>query len=427
MIEKNYLSDCLKLVYIYVLTYINNSLTHYFLLTTMVQVKSTRIESIDVLRGIVMVIMALDHVRDYFHYGSFFNDPTNLDTTTPFLFFTRFITHYCAPVFIFLAGTSAFLYGSKRTKGQLFKFLFTRGFWLVFLAFVVNNFIWKFDITYSLVFLQVIWAIGLCMILLSFLILLNLRILLIIGLLLVAGHNLLDSIVMQGTSAESIIWYILHQSQFIQIGDTMYAFAYPIIPWLGLITLGYCFGTFYAKDFDVSIRKKWLLGLGFGSVILFFLIRGINLYGDLTPWSMQDTTTKTVLSFFKLTKYPPSLSYLLITIGPSLLFLYGIEPVKNKITDFFLVFGRVPLFYYFLHVLVIHILAIAGILIFGGEWKNMILTADVFMNAKLSNYGYSLFAVYMVWIAVIGLLYFPSKKYMVYKTNNKDKWWLSYL
>lgn len=390
-------------------------------------IKSTRIESIDILRGVVMVIMALDHVRDYFHYGAFSGDPTSLETTTPFLFFTRFITHYCAPVFIFLAGTSAFLYGQKKTKKQIFKFLFTRGFWLIFLAFVVNNFLWKFDITYSFIILQVIWAIGLCMVLLSFCIFLNLRILLMIGLILVAGHNLLDGIIATGTSFKSIVWYILHQQQFIQIGNKMVAFVYPIIPWFGLITLGYCFGTLYTKTFDVSLRKKWLLLLGFGAIILFFVIRGINLYGDLVPWTNQDTTTKTILSFFKVSKYPPSLSYLLITIGPSLLFLYAIETVKNKITDFFLVFGRVPLFYYFLHVLVIHILAIIGILIFGGDWKNMILTADVFMNAKLSDYGYSLFTVYMVWIAVIALLYFPSKKYMIYKANNKDKWWLSYL
>ncbi|WP_034041014.1 DUF1624 domain-containing protein [Wocania ichthyoenteri] len=393
----------------------------------MLILKSTRIESIDILRGLVMIIMALDHVRDYFHYGSFFTDPSNLETTTPFLFFTRFITHFCAPVFIFLAGTSAFLYGSKKTKPELFKFLFTRGLWLIFLAFVVNNFVWKFDITNSFVILQVIWAIGLCMLLLSFIIFFPIRVLLIIGLILVTGHNYLDNIVVQGTSFKSIIWYILHQEKFINIGNTLFVFKYPIIPWFGLIILGYCFGTFYKKGFDIILRKKWLLYLGFGATVLFFLIRGVNIYGDLVPWQIQDTTTKTMLSFFSVTKYPPSLSYLLITIGPSLLFLYSIERVKNKITDFFLVFGRVPLFYYFLHVLVIHVFAIIGILIFGGEWKDMILTAEVFQNAKLINYGYSLFVVYMVWIGIIALLYFPSKKYMIYKATNKDKWWLSYL
>lgn len=374
-----------------------------------------------------MVIMALDHVRDYFHYGSFFSDPTNLETTTPFLFFTRFITHYCAPVFIFLAGTSAFLYGRKKTKQDLFKFLLTRGIWLIILAIIVNNFLWKFDVTYGFIILQVIWAIGLCMILLSFAIHLPFKALLFFGFLIIAGHNLLDGIVFQGSSFKSIIWYILHQSQFIIIGDTMFAFAYPIIPWFGLISLGYCFGAFYTNSYNPKLRKKYLLGIGTTSIILFFIIRSINIYGDLVPWTIQDTTTKTILSFFSVTKYPPSLAYILVTIGPALLFLYAVENIKNKITDFFLVFGRVPLFYYFLHVLVIHIFAILGMLIFGGDWKNMILTKDVFMNAKLLNYGYSLFAVYLVWIGVIALLYYPSKKYMIYKASNKDKWWLSYL
>lgn len=390
-------------------------------------IKTTRIESIDILRGLVMLLMALDHTRDYFHYGSFLSDPTNLATTTPFLFFTRFITHYCAPVFIFLAGTSAFLYGSKKSKLKLFKFLITRGLWLIFLCLLVNNFLWKFDVTYSFIILQVIWAIGLCMVLLSFVIYLPVRALLIIGLVLIAGHNLLDGITAQGTGFKSILWYILHQQQFIMIGNRMFAFAYPIIPWFGLITLGYCFGSFYKKDFNPELRKKYLLYIGLITTALFFVIRGINIYGDLVPWTIQDTTTKTVLSFFKVTKYPPSLSYLLITMGPAILFLYAIETIKNKITDVLLVFGRVPLFYYFAHILLVHVLAIIGILIFGGDWENMILTKDVFINEKLLDYGYSLFVVYIVWVFVITLLYFPSKTYMHYKANNKDKWWLSYL
>ena len=277
----------------------------------MSEVKSTRIESIDILRGLVMVIMALDHVRDYFHYGSFFSNPTNLETTTPFLFFTRFITHYCAPVFIFLAGTSAFLYGSKKTKLELFKFLFTRGLWLIILALVVNNLLWKFDITYSFIILQVIWAIGLCMILLSFVIFFPIRALLFIGLILVAGHNFLDNIIMEGSSIESIVWYILHQEKFISIGNIFFAFKYPIIPWFGLITLGYCFGKLYKKDYNPNLRKKYLIRISLTSIILFFIIRGINIYGDLIPWTIQETTTKTILSFFSVTKYPPSLIYIL--------------------------------------------------------------------------------------------------------------------
>ncbi|MFG6687154.1 DUF1624 domain-containing protein [Mariniflexile sp. HNIBRBA6329] len=391
-------------------------------------VKTNRIESIDILRGVVMVIMALDHVRDYFHYGSFFINPTNLATTTPILFFTRFITHYCAPVFVFLAGTSAFLYGSKKTKNELFKFLLTRGLWLILLEIVLNNLIWKFDITYSRLILQVIWAIGFSMIVLSFLIFLSRKTTLLIGILIVVGHNTLDSIVMNGASLKSIFWYTLHQPNIITLNNNNdIGIFYPVLPWIGLMILGYCLGSLYTRDFNIEIRKKWLVILGTGSIILFFVLRSINVYGDLVPWTVQRNTTYTVLSFFNVTKYPPSLAYILITIGPALLFLYGMETVKNKLTDFFLVFGRVPLFYYFLHVLVIHILAIIGILIFGGNWQDMILTKEVFANANLINYGYSLFVVYLVWIGIIALLYIPCKKYMIYKSENKNKWWLSYL
>lgn len=392
------------------------------------KIKTNRIESIDVLRGVVMVIMALDHVRDYFHYGSFFNDPTNLETTTPILFFTRFITHYCAPVFVFLAGTSAFLYGSKKTKRELFKFLFTRGLWLIFLEFVVNNLIWTFDLSYSFPIVQVIWAIGVSMVMLSFLIYLPKKVILGIGLLLVFGHNSLDGIVMEGTNFQSIIWYFLHQQQMLVYGsDFIFLIQYPLIPWIGLMALGYCFGQLYSKDFDASIRKNWLLNMGFAAICLFLLLRSLNIYGDLIPWTMQDTTAKTIMSFFNVTKYPPSLLYFCITLGPAMLFLYAFETTKNKLTDFFLIFGRVPLFYYFLHVLVIHALAIIGMLIFGGNWHDMILDAEGFMNENLMSYGYSLFVVYCVWISVVLLLYPFCKKYMMYKATNKDKWWLSYL
>ena len=285
--------------------------------------KTNRIESIDVLRGVVMVIMALDHVRDYFHYGAFFVDPTNLETTTPALFFTRFITHYCAPVFVFLAGTSAFLYGRKKTKPELFKFLFSRGIWLIFLEIVVNNLIWTFDFSFSLQIFQVIWAIGFSMICLSFLIYLPKKIILIIGIILIAGHNLLDGFVMQGQSFQDIVWYALHQEQILTFcSNKLILLHYPLIPWIGLMALGYLFGTFYQKDFDVMVRGKWLLIMGFGALILFFVLRGLNVYGDLVPWAIQDTSTKTILSLFNVTKYPPSLLYLCITMGPAFIFLY---------------------------------------------------------------------------------------------------------
>ncbi len=391
-------------------------------------IKTNRIESIDLLRGVVMVIMALDHVRDYFHYGSFFNDPTDLETTTPILFFTRFITHYCAPVFVFLAGTSAFLYGSKKSKPELFKFLFSRGIWLIILEMVVNNLIWTFDVTYSLQIFQVIWAIGFSMVCLSFLIYLPKKIILVLGILLIAGHNLLDGIVMEGQGFQSIVWYALHQQTFLVPNpDHLVIIHYPVIPWIGLMALGYLFGQLYSSDFKVEIRRNWLLNMGFGTIGLFLFLRSINLYGDLVPWTLQNTTTKTILSFFNVTKYPPSLLFICITLGPSMLFLYVFEATKNKLTDFFLVFGRIPLFYYFLHMLVIHIFAIVGILIFGGNWRDMILDAESFSNGNLATYGYSLLVVYLVWICVVLFLYPFCKRYMIYKANNKNKWWLSYL
>lgn len=390
--------------------------------------KTNRIESIDLLRGVVMVIMALDHVRDYFIYGSFFNDPTNLDTTTPALFFTRFITHYCAPVFLFLAGTSAFLYGSKKPKSELFKFLFTRGLWLIFLEIVVNNLLWRFDIFYGRIGLQVIWAIGLSMIFLSVFIYLPRKIILVVGILLIAGHNLLDGITAQGSGIKSMVWYILHQQHSFTLSEHhTLMFFYPILPWIGVMALGYLFGAFYQKDFNPKVRRKWLLRLGFGALILFFVLRGINIYGDLVPWEIQATHVKTILSFFNVTKYPPSLLYLCITLGPALLFLLVFENTKNKITDFFLVYGRVPLFYYFLHIFLIHVLAVLGLLVSGGNWHDMILTKENFSPDTFATYGYSLFVVYIIWISVVLILYPFCKKYMIYKANNKDKWWLSYL
>ena len=390
--------------------------------------KSKRIQSIDILRGVVMVIMALDHVRDYFHYGSFFVNPTDLETTTPLLFFTRFITHFCAPIFVFLAGTSAFLYGSRKAKPELFKFLFTRGLWLIFLEIVVNTLIWTFDLSYSFIILQVIWAIGLSMICLSFLIFLPKKAILAVGILLIIGHNALDGIVLEGQSWQSILWYTLHQrSRLFLDSGRLISIAYPLLPWIGLMTVGYLFGSFYQRDFDPILRKKWLLRMGLGALVAFLILRTSNVYGDLLPWSVQENTTKTILSFLSVTKYPPSLSYLLITLGPAMLFLFAFENTKNKLTDFFLVFGRVPLFYYFMHMLVIHIFAIIGILLFSGNWQDMILSAENFKAGKLATYGYSLLTVYLVWIGVVLLLYPICKKYMQYKANNKGKWWLSYL
>lgn len=389
--------------------------------------KNKRIESIDLLRGVVMIIMALDHVRIYFYFGSFFNDPTDLDTTTPALFFTRFITHFCAPVFVFLAGTAAFLYGANKTKRELSTFLLSRGIWLIMLEIVVNNFLWTFDPAYSMLVLQVIWAIGVSMVFLSVLVYLPYRVLLGIGLIILLAHNSLDTIQLEGSGFGAILWAMVHQSYLFTLDGLAMYVHYPVLPWIAVMALGYCFGILYKKDFPQELRSKWLLGLGIGAILLFLVVRGINIYGDLVPWSVRENNAYTFFSFLNTTKYPPSLSYLLMILGPSILFLYLFEKSRNRIVDFFVVFGRVPLFYYFLHVFVIHLVALVGIGLAGGNWRDMILTADAFINASLINYGYPLWVVYLIWTAIIVLLYPVCRWYMNYKLSHRRFWWLSYL
>ncbi len=390
--------------------------------------KSRRIESIDVLRGLVMVIMALDHVRDYFHLGAVLYDATNLETTTPLLFFTRFVTHFCAPVFIFLTGTSASLYGQNKSKSDLSRFLWTRGLWLIFVEIVIMNFLWWFNPRYEFINLQVIWVIGLCMICLSALIYLPKKVLIIASLIVIFGHNTLDGISAEGNSLGSILWYIFHQLHFMQVSETrLIGFYYPIVPWFAVMALGYSFGFLFHKGFDPVRRKKFLLQFGFVSIGLFLLIRGINVYGDPAPWSLQRNAMFTFMSFINVSKYPPSLLYLLITIGPTFIVLYLLEGFKNRTTDFLMVFGRVPFFYYILHILVIHSAALLTLVALGKDWRLMIFTSESFMTDKLATYGYSMGVVYLVWILVVAFLYPLSKKYMTYKLVNKDKWWLSYL
>ena len=394
------------------------------------QVKTSRIESIDILRGLVMIIMALDHVRDYSNTGFLYTDPTNLDTTTRILFFTRWITHFCAPVFVFLAGTSAFLYGSKQaSKHRLSRFLFTRGLWLIFIELTIVNFAWTFDIGLGLHIFQVIWAIGICMIFLAGLVFLNKKLLLIIGLLIVFGHNLLDGLTMQGNDPWSILWYFTHQQGLptFQNGNHILFIAYPFLPWLGIMILGYCFGHFYQKGFDIKLRKKWLLYLGFSAIFLFISIRYINIYGNLTAWSYQNNGVYTLLSFFNTTKYPPSLVFTLMTLGPAMLFLYAIESVKNWVTNILVVIGRVPFFYYIIHLYVIHLIGMIGLIVLGEDWEEIIYTPQRFSSGFLADKGFDLWVTYLIWIITVVLLYPLCNMYMKYKANNKDKWWLSYL
>ncbi|MFT3893808.1 MAG: heparan-alpha-glucosaminide N-acetyltransferase domain-containing protein [Anaerolineales bacterium] len=388
---------------------------------------SKRINSIDLLRGLVMVIMALDHVRMYFGLGTWYSDPTNLAETTPLLFFTRWITHFCAPAFVFLAGTSAYLRGTKLPDTKsLSKFLFTRGLWLVFVELVIVNFAWTFDSTYSYRILQVIWAIGISMIVLSGLVFLPTKWIAVIGLILVFGHNILDPIKAFGAFPKDILWYILHQDKTL-LGSSTIAFHYPVLPWIGLMALGYTLGTLYIPTFDESKRKKWLLWTGIGAALLFILLRGFNLYGEPSAWAEQASSTFTLISFLNTTKYPPSLQFLLMTMGPVLIFLSVSEAWRNRIANALIVFGKVPFFFYILHLYLIHALAMLALVLAGRDWHEYILSGTGIRSGSLINFGFGLGTVYSIWILVVLVLYPLCRWYQRYRESNPQKWWLSYL
>jgi len=361
-----------------------------------------------------MVIMALDHTRDYF--SNFGHEPTDLAFASTGMFFTRWITHYCAPVFVFLAGCSAHLaQSSKKTLKQTATQLLTRGLWLVLVEVTIVRLGWAFDIDYSIVFLQVIWALGCSMILLSGLIFLPLRLILAIGLVIVFGHNMLDGIKAQQMGAYGNLWEFLHQQGPVKYGNgnTIMVF-YPLIPWVGLMPLGYCFGA--VMKMPEAQRNRWLYGIGGTATILFIVLRYINIYGDPAYWHAQTTLHRTVLSFLNTTKYPPSLLYLLMTLGPAITALPLLEQLQGPAAQFFTVYGRVPFFYYVLHIYLIHSIAqLVGII----EPQTMI-------KGITMHPGFALPVVYAYWITVVLLLYYPCRWFMRYKMSHK-KWWLSYI
>ena len=384
-----------------------------------------RIQSIDLLKGLVMVIMALDHVRDYFHYSAFFFDATDPEQTTWPIFITRFITHFCAPAFSFLAGTSAFMIGKRKLPAELSSFLFKRGLWLVFVEIIIINFGWKFDINFTHIGLQTIWSLGISMIVLAGLIYLPKKIILAISIVIIFGHNLLDNIHFEG----SYFWSILHEyKQFEFIEGHKVLFAYSLLPWIAVMSLGYCFGSLYDSSFEVKKRKRILNNLGIGSLVLFLILIAINKYGNPVQWTNYGITSKTLMSIFDINKYPPSLLYLLITLGGTFLFLANAEKLKGKVVDFFCVFGRVPFFYYILHIYLIHLIAVFAAEFTGFGWQVMVSMPTFATRVEaLKGYGFNLITVYVVWIIVILLLYPLCKKFDNYKQSHKEKWWLSYL
>ena len=360
-----------------------------------------RINSLDILKGLIIVLMSLDHFRDYFHYEAFFFNPTDPELTNNTTFFIRWITHYCAPVFAFLAGVSAYIVGNKYDKKYLSKFLLSRGIWLVFVEIAIMNFGWKFDIEFDFIVLGVIWMLGICMILLSGLIWLSLKQILIFSLFIIFGHNLLDVF----DISENFIWAVIHKLEFFNYSETKtLAVVYPIVPWIGVMSLGYFFGQFFQKDFSQDLRIKILKRVGIISIIVFFIVRFLNSYGNSKTWINYDLFPQTIYSFMDPQKYPPSLSYLLI------------------------VFGRVPFFFYILHVYFIHFFAMITAEFTGFGWESMILKQPIMiLPSTLEGFGFNTLIMLILWICFVAFMYPLCKKFGQYRINNKQKKWLSYL
>lgn len=386
-----------------------------------------RISSIDMARGIVMVIMALDHVRDFFHVGGLTSDPTNMETTTPAIFFTRWITHFCAPTFVLLAGTSIFISAKRKTKKDLSFFLLSRGLWLILLEVVVVRFGLFFNFYYDIIVFQVIWAIGASMICMAALIHISDRAILILGLVLLAGHNILDAAPLSPEHPLFAVWGFLRQSAFINTASGPIVWVpYPLLPWLAIMLLGYSLGKLYT-DYSSEQRQKLLIRIGALAVILFVILRWINVYGDPALWSTQKNGMYTFMSFLNTTKYPVSFLYTLMTLGPVLVILGLLEKIKVKFLTPFVVFGRVPLFYYLLHFYLLHIVSL---FLFMQKTGKSFSEIDFHFSQSFGGItaegGYSLFWVYVAWILIVLALYPLCKWYNNYKSAH-NKWWLSYL
>ncbi len=390
-------------------------------MSTTTSVNRPRLDAVDLTRGIIMILMALDHTRDFFGIPG--QNPTNIATTTGALFFTRWITHICAPTFFLLTGTGAFLSLHKQTPAQLSRFLLTRGLWLIFLeAVVVRCLAYQFNFDFKVTLLLVLWALGWSMIVLSLLVRFPLAVPAIFGLLLIGLHNVFDGFVLTNP-----FLVLLHQPGFVLNTPEHVVFAaYPLIPWVGVTAIGYALGRVY--DWDRARRRTFLLRLGLSSVALFAVLRGVNVYGDPARWAVQQTTVLTIVSFFNVTKYPPSLLFLLMTLGPTLLLLRALDQTKPRVLQPALIFGRVPMFYYILHFFMLHLLAVVVCRVHYGTTHWMFESPDLgtYPFTPPPGWGFSLPWVYVIWMFVVVLTYPCCRWYAALKQRRKDVW-LSYL
>lgn len=384
---------------------------------------SSRIASVDILRGLVMIIMALDHTRDFFHVTAMTADPLDIESTTPWLFFTRWITHYCAPIFVFLSGISAYLSSRKKTTKEASVFLFKRGLWLILAELVIVSLGLTFNPLYNVFVLQVIWAIGCSMIILGILIRISFRAVLITGLLLFFGHNILDYFNVTGN-----VWKIFFTAlgTVIPIGGNRFVLVlYAILPWTSVMLLGYCVGYYFRQNTPADKRKRFLLIAGSAAVTLFLVLRGINKYGNPDPWTARQEIPDTVLDFIDVSKYPPSLDYLCMTLGPALLLLLAFENARGKWQEIVKVYGSVPFFYYVLHFYLLHFLMVIFFFL-SGYTADDIVDPDILMLFRPATFGYSLPVVYLIWILVVAALYYPCLWFARYKRTHSN-WWLKYI
>ncbi|MCP8938977.1 heparan-alpha-glucosaminide N-acetyltransferase domain-containing protein [Alsobacter sp. SYSU M60028] len=378
-----------------------------------------RLTSIDMVRGLAIVLMALDHTRDFF--GASGQNPR--DVTDAALFLTRWATHFCAPTFIMLAGVSAFLYGSHgRAPGEVSRFLLTRGLWIVFVEFTFVNFGWNLTLTSGLFVAQVMWAIGVSMIVLAGLVHLPRAAVAAVAVALIAGHNLLDGIRPEALGPLAFAWTLLHVPGKLQLAPGVELLVvYPLVPWPGVMALGYAVGPVFKAD--PARRRALLLGAGAALLAGFVALRASNLYGDPQPWRHGDTALQTALSFLDCEKYPPSLLYLAMTLGPAFILLALSEGARGRLADTLTMFGRVPFLFYVVHLPVIHLLAVAMAWLTVGETGWLI---GAFVPPKPPGYGLGLPGVYAVWLAVLALMYPLCRRFADLKSRRHD-WWLSYL
>ena len=382
--------------------------------------------SVDALRGLVMIIMALDHVRDFVHRGAMLQSPTDLATTTPFLFFTRWITHFCAPVFMFTAGIGAYFYlQNQRTKAQLAAFLLTRGVWLIVLELTLMQLLYNFDSGAQYpIFLLVLYVLGACMIILAALIWLPVPVIAALSIATIVLHHLADR-----TRSTSPLWILLHQVGAFPFAGRIVIAAYSIVPWFAVMALGYCAGAVFS--WEPERRRRFLLRAGIAMTVAFLVVRAVNVYGDPSRWAWQTSAVMTVLSFLNTTKYPPSLLFLLMTLGPALIVLSWFEGRTFSRVNPLVVFGRVPLFYFVLHFFAAHAaIALLSLLRYGSAAMEFMFQPVPSMGGPAKSFppdfGYDLWVAYAVWIAVVIALYPVCRWFAAVKERGTSRW-LSYL